>query len=229
MNLFETPLQPSTLKSGAVVYYADAHTKASESLHGLQVARVVVSTDKSFVLDNGKKFNPDNGFEVTRGLPGFLYPYNCTTQAMVKDAVDKLFLINEVLSIDFNSLTTQQLSMIRDVARGAFTQIKSPSPCGGCSDTVEVAGINIELEQNLEGLAAFYGTRKPDSELDDIEAELASQDLLAKHPSPDINTTLSNATYALTETELDDTDDEDEDADDEDDDLYEADQDPLED
>lgn len=161
MNLFKTtPLQPSTLSAGTVVYYADATTHGNEYLHGLQTTKVMVSDEKSFILDNGKRFNPATGLEITRGSQGYLYPYNSTTKAMVKDAEDKLFLVNEVLSIDFSSLTTQQLSMIRDVARGAFTQVTAPSPCsGGCGEaepilsfvkdlrenTVEVAGIDIDI------------------------------------------------------------------------------------
>ena len=179
MNLFKTtPLQPSTLSAGTVVYYADATTHGNEYLHGLQTTKVMVSDEKSFILDNGKRFNPTTGLEITRGSQGYLYPYNSTTKAMVKDAEDKLFLVNEVLSIDFSSLTTQQLSMIRDVARGAFTQVTAPSPCGGgCGDTVQVAGIDINL-------SAIESIRT-------VEAPIAFPD----------------ATYELTKEELDDIDD----------------------
>ena len=160
-NLFDTPvLHPKDLGSGTIVYYADHHTFSNEYLHGLQVCKVMVSTDKSFLLDNGKKFNPETGLEVTKGNGGVLYPYNSTTRAAVQDAQSKLFLVNEVISINFSKLTTQQLSMILDVSRGAFTQVsygaggevlfsnpsKPPSPCGGgCRDTVQVAGIDIDI------------------------------------------------------------------------------------
>jgi bacterioferritin-associated ferredoxin len=190
-NLFETdPVHPSELHAGSVIYYADAHTYSNQYLHGLQVAKVMVSNEKSFILDNGKRFNPATGEEVTRGNQGYLYPYTATTKAMVQDAETKLFLVNEVLSIDFNALTTQQLSLIKDVARGAFTQVTALSPCGGecgnCQDTVEVAGLDIELAQ-----------RQPE-----VTAPIAFND----------------ATYELTQEELDDI----EDADDEDDDDYDS-------
>lgn len=146
-NLFETePLHPSEVHTGCVVYYADHHALTNEYLHALQVCKVVTADSKSFVLDNGKKFNPETGLEVTRGNGGVLYPYTFDTKAMVQDAQSKLFLINEVLSVDFSALTTQQLSMILDVSRGAFTQVTAPTPCGGgCRDTVQVAGIDIDI------------------------------------------------------------------------------------
>lgn len=145
-NLFETePLHPSEVHTGCVVYYADHHALINECLHALQVCKVVSIDSKSFVLDNGRKFNPETGLEITRGNGGVLYPYTFDTKAMVQDAQSKLFLINEVLSVDFSALTTQQLSMILDVSRGAFTQITAPTPCGGCGDTVQVAGIDIDI------------------------------------------------------------------------------------
>jgi hypothetical protein len=186
-NLFETdPLHPSEVHAGAVVYYADSHTHGNQYLHGLQTTKVMVSDDKSFILDNGKRFNPTTGREITRGNEGYLYPYTSVTKAMVLDAETKLFLVNEVLSIDFSALTTQQLSMILDVARGAFTQITAPTPCGGgCGDTVKVAGIDIDI-----------------SDIQPIEA-------------PDVVAPIAftDASYELTPSELDaieEADDEDE-------------------
>lgn len=146
-NLFDTPvLHPKDLSAGTIVYYADHHTFTNEYLHGLQVCKVMVSTDRSFLLDNGRKFNPETGSEITKGNGGVLYPYTPTTRTLVQDAQSKLFLVNEVISINFSKLTTQQLSMILDVSRGAFTQVSAPSPCGGgCRDTVQVAGIDIDI------------------------------------------------------------------------------------
>lgn len=200
-NLFETdPVHPSELHAGSVIYYADAHTYSNQYLHGLQVAKVMVSNEKSFILDNGKRFNPATGEEVTRGNQGYLYPYTATTKAMVQDAETKLFLVNEVLSIDFNALTTQQLSLIKDVARGAFTQVTAPSPCGGgCGDskttveaqpiitnirdligpTVEVAGIDVDISQpEVTAPIAFNDAtyELSDSELDDIESADEDED-----------------------------------------------------
>ena len=176
-NLFDTPIQPTTLAVGSVVYYADSHTHSNAYLHGLQIAKVLVSNDRFFVLDNGKRFNPTTGKEITRGSEGYLYPYTPVTKAMVEDAQSKLFLVHEVLSIDFSTLTTQQLSMILDVSKGAFTQITAPSPCGsGCQDTVEVAGINIDIsplnaEPDILATIGFNDAtyELSDSELDDIE------------------------------------------------------------
>ena len=197
-NLFETdPVHPSELHAGSVIYYADAHTYSNQYLHGLQVAKVMVSNEKSFILDNGKRFNPATGEEVTRGNQGYLYPYTATTKAMVQDAETKLFLVNEVLSIDFNALTTQQLSMIKDVARGAFTQVTAPSPCGGgcgnCQDTVEVAGLDIELAQRqlwspevTAPIASNDATYElSDSELDDIESADEDEDNYEDEEDPD--------------------------------------------
>lgn len=192
-NLFETdPVHPSELHAGCVVYYADAHTYSNQCLHGLQTTKVMVSDEKSFVLDNGKRFNPTTGKEITRGNEGYLYPYTSVTKAMVLDAQSKLFLVNEVLSIDFSALTTQQLSMILDVSRGAFTQVTATSPCGGCGDTVKVAGLDVEVEQNLHGLAELYGARQPESE---VLATIGFND----------------ATYKLSSAELDDIEDADDD------------------
>lgn len=181
-NLFDTPvLHPKDLGSGTIVYYADHHTFSNEYLHGLQVCKVMVSTDKSFLLDNGKKFNPETGLEVTKGNGGVLYPYNSTTRAAVQDAQSKLFLVNEVISINFSKLTTQQLSMILDVARGAFTQVSAPSPCGGCRDTVQVAGIDIDIS--------------------DIEPT----------PTVEAPIGISDATYELSDEDEDEDEDEDDD------------------
>lgn len=206
MNLFETPISPKYISKGALVYYADAYTAKSEQAHLLQLTQVTSISGDAVYLDNGKKFSKENGSEITRGNGGNLYLFTEFTQALVKDAQAKLPILNEVLSIDFSSLTTQQLSMIRDVARGAFTQVSygrggevlfsntpntAPTPCGGgCGDTVNVAGIDIEIEH-----------------------ELASQDLLAKHPSPDVLAPIAftDATYELTEAELDAIDGADED------------------
>jgi hypothetical protein len=168
-NLFETdPLHPSEVHAGAVVYYADSHTHGNQYLHGLQTTKVMVSDDKSFILDNGKRFNPTTGREITRGNEGYLYPYTSVTKAMVLDA------------------ETKQLSMILDVARGAFTQITAPTPCGGgCGDTVKVAGIDIDI-----------------SDIQPIEAS----DVVAP-------IAFTDASYELTPSELDaieEADDEDE-------------------
>jgi hypothetical protein len=186
-----SPIKPHDLFKGDVVYYADAHAIETDAIHLLQVTKVVSVTSTSVILDNGRKFLL-TGEEVTRGSKGVLYDYTQLTRAMVTEAQNKLSLLNDVEGIDFSTLTTQQLSMILDVARGAFTQVTAPSPCGGCGDTVKVAGIDIEVEH-----------------------ELASQNLLAKHPSPDVLAAIAftDATYELTEAELDDIEDADEDDD----------------
>lgn len=185
MNLFETdPVHPSELHAGCVVYYADSHTYNNQYLHGLQTTKVMVSDEKSFILDNGKRFNPTTGLEITRGSQGYLYPYTSVTKAMVLDAETKLFLVNEVLSIDFSTLTVQQLSMILDVSRGAFTQVTAPSPCGGgCGDTVQVAGIDINISdiESIPTVKAPIGiadaTYKLSDEDDEGEFEEVSTNL----------------------------------------------------
>lgn len=196
-NLFETePLHPSEVHTGCVVYYADHHAFTNECLHALQVCKVIAADSKSFVLDNGKKFNPETGLEVTRGNGGVLYPYTFDTKAMVQDAQSKLFLINEVLSVDFSALTTQQLSMILDVSRGAFTQITAPTPCGGgcrdtvgkpsqqsfidslransyTADTVQVAGIDIDISdiESIPTVEAPIGIADATYELSDEDED----------------------------------------------------------
>ena len=175
MNLFDTqPQSPQDLFKGDICYYADGHAVESQLPHLLQVTKVVTVTSQSIILDNGRKFSLESGEEVTRGAKGVLYPYTYGTIAMVTEAQQKLSLLNEVESIDFSTLTAQQLSMIKDVARGAFTQVTAPTPCGGCGDTVEVAGIDIETTQ-----------------------------------APEVTTTIAfnDATYELTQEELDDIED----------------------
>lgn len=225
-NLFETdPLHPSEVHAGAVVYYADSHTHGNQYLHGLQTTKVMVSDDKSFILDNGKRFNPTTGREITRGNEGYLYPYTSVTKAMVLDAETKLFLVNEVLSIDFSALTTQQLSMILDVARGAFTQITAPTPCGGgCGDTVKVAGMDIEVEQANTLRAAQRVVTA-----DEVSASIANdvarvtesmrdRPLLTNIAPVEVSATIgfNDATYELSDSELDDIDEDDEDDEDDD-------------
>jgi len=187
-NLFDTPvLHPKDLIAGTIVYYADYHTFSEESLHGLQVCKVMVSTDRSFLLDNGRKFNPETGSEITKGNGGVLYPYTPTTRTLVQDAQSRLFLVNEVISINFSKLTTQQLSMILDVSRGAFTQVSAPSPCGGgCRDTVQVAGIDIDIS-DIEPISveAPIGISDATYELsDEDEGEIAKA--ARYNPSDDI-------------------------------------------
>lgn len=205
-NLFETdPVHPSELHAGSVVYYADAHAYGNQYLHGLQVAKVMVSNEKSFILDNGKRFNPATGEEVTRGNQGYLYPYTATTKAMVQDAETKLFLVNEVASINFNALTTQQLSLIKDVARGAFTQVTMSSPCGGgCGDSKTT----VEAQPIIANIRDLIG---PTVEVAGIDVDISQ---------PEVTATIAfnDATYELTQEELDDI----EDADDEDDDDYDS-------
>jgi len=229
-NLFETdPLHPSEVHAGAVVYYADSHTHGNQYLHGLQTTKVMVSDDKSFILDNGKRFNPTTGREITRGNEGYLYPYTSVTKAMVLDAETKLFLVNEVLSIDFSALTTQQLSMILDVARGAFTQITAPTPCGGgCGDTVKVAGMDVEVEQANTLRAAQRVVTA-----DEVSASIANDVARVTESMRDrplltnwirliapveVSATigLNDATYELSDSELDDIDEDDEDDEDDD-------------
>lgn len=174
MNLFDTQnLSPKDLFKGDLCYYADGHAVEARLTHLLQVTKVVTVTDKSIILDNGRKFSIESGEEVTRGVKGLLYPYIYGTIAMVTEAQQKLSLLNDVESVDFSTLTSQQLSMIKDVARGAFTQVLNPSPCGGCGDTVRVAGIDIETAQAPEVSAtiAFNDAtyELTQEELDDIE------------------------------------------------------------
>lgn len=173
-NLFETEsLNPSELFKGDVVYYADAHAVEHKQLHSLQVTKVVSVTGQSVILDNGRKFSIESGTETTRGLAGVLYPYTSLIKAMVTEAQNRLTLLNDVEGINFSALTSQQLSMILDVSRGAFTQVSAPSPCGGgCHDTVEVAGIDIDIPQSevIAPIAFNDATYElTQDELDDIE------------------------------------------------------------
>lgn len=207
-NLFDTTaLHPSDLSAGAIVYYADHHCVSNKYLHALQVCKVMVSTDRSFLLDNGRKFNPETGTEITKSNGGFLYPYTPTTRAMVQDAQSKLFLVNEVLSIDFNALTTQQLSLIKDVARGAFTQVTMSSPCGGgCGDSKTT----VEAQPIITNIRDLIG---PTVEVAGIDVDISQ---------PEVTATIAfnDATYELTPSEVDalhEADDEDDNYDDEED------------
>lgn len=139
------PFPVNSLTKGDVVYYADAHAIETDAIHLLQVTTVAAITSTSVLFDNGRKFLL-SGEEVTRGSKGAIYAYTSLAKAMVTEAQNKLALLNDVKAINFNSLSLQQLSMILDVARGAFTQVSAPSPCGGgCRDTVQVAGIDIDI------------------------------------------------------------------------------------
>lgn len=139
------PFPINSLSKGDVVYYADAHAIETDAIHLLQVTTVAAITSTSVLFDNGRKFLL-SGEEVTRGSKGAIYAYTSLAKAMVTEAQNKLALLNDVKAVNFNSLSLQQLSMILDVARGAFTQVSAPSPCGGgCRDTVQVAGIDIDI------------------------------------------------------------------------------------
>lgn len=139
------PFPINSLSKGDVVYYADAHAIETDAIHLLQVTTVAAITSTSVLFDNGRKFLL-SGEEVTRGNKGAIYAYTSLAKAMVTEAQNKLALLNDVKAINFNSLSLQQLSMILDVSRGAFTQVSAPSPCGGgCGDTVQVAGIDIDI------------------------------------------------------------------------------------
>lgn len=182
-NLF--PLSPAELFKGDVVYYADAHAIETDAIHLLQVTKVVSVTSTSVILDNGRKFLL-TGEEVTRGNKGVLYDYTSLTKAMVTEAQDKLTLLNDVESINFSTLTSQQLSIILDVIRGAFTQVTAASPCGGCGDKVEVSGLSFETQTAIENA---YGSQP------EVVTPIAFND----------------ATYELSSAELDDIEDADED------------------
>ena len=175
-----TNLDPSpvnSLSKGDVVYYADAHAIETDAIHLLQVTTVASITSTSVLFDNGRKFLL-SGEEVTRGNKGAIYAYTSLTKAMVSEAQNKLALLNDVKAINFNSLSLQQLSMILDVSRGAFTQITAPTPCGGgCRDTVQVAGIDIDIS-DIESIPT-------------VEAPIG----------------IADATYELSEAELDDVED----------------------
>lgn len=138
---------PNELFVGDILYYADYHSVENNLTHLLQVTKVTRVTSQSVSFDNGRKFSLETGEEMGRGSKGILYPYTNLTIAMVQESQSKLSLLNDVESIDFQSLSVQQLSMIKDVARGAFTQVTAPSPCGGgCGDKVQVSGIDFELD-----------------------------------------------------------------------------------
>lgn len=181
----------SALSKDSLVYYADAYTLESKRIHLLQLTQVIRVAGDSVFLDNGKKFSIADNTEVCKGNSGAIYIYSKYHQALIANAQTKLSLLAKVDSINLAELSLQQLSMILDVSRGAFTQVTAPTPCGGgCGDTVNVAGIDIEIEH-----------------------ELASQDLLAKHPSPDVLAPIAfnDATYELSDSELDAIEDADED------------------
>ena len=219
-NLFDTPvLHPKDLSAGTIVYYADHHTFTNEYLHGLQVCKVMVSTDRSFLLDNGRKFNPETGLEVTKGNGGVLYPYNPTTRAAIQDAQSKLFLVNEVISINFSKLTTQQLSMILDVARGAFTQVSAPSPCGGgCNEVEPILSFVKDLRENTVQVAGIdIEVNTTSSDLDKITESMRNRPLPADIAPVDVTAPIgiADATYELS----DEDEDEDEEYNDEYDDI----------
>lgn len=241
MNLFDTQtLSPPDLFKGDICYYADGHAVESQLPHLLQVTKVVTVTSQSIILDNGRKFSLESGEEVTRGAKGVLYPYTYGTIAMVTEAQQKLSLLNEVESIDFSTLTAQQLSMIRDVARGAFTQVTMSSPCGGgCGEdkggviddygnivypTVQVAGIDVDISSHQPLVPPFKFDPANPPMVMDAEGNVYNPDgsVYIETESPEVTAPIAfnDATYELTPSEVDalhETDDEDDNYDDEED------------
>jgi hypothetical protein len=189
------PFPINSLSKGDVAYYADAHAIETSAIHLLQVTTVAAITSTSVLFDNGRKFLL-SGEEVTRGNKGAIYAYTSLTRAMVSEAQNKLALLNEVKAVNFNSLSLQQLSMILDVSRGAFTQVTTPSPCGGgcndtvgkpsqqsfidslransyTADTVQVAGIDIDISdiESIPTVEAPIGIADATYELSDEDED----------------------------------------------------------
>ena len=166
-----TKLDPKSLSKGDICYYANGCAVEFQQLHLFQVTRVVAVKNQFITLDNGCKFNLESGEEVTKSAKGQLYPYSHETIKMVTEAQQKLSLINEVQAIDFSSLTVQQLSMIKDVSRGAFTQVTAPSPCGGGCGGRPVTYHDDSTPDIATSIGLNDATYElDDSELDDIEA-----------------------------------------------------------
>ena len=70
--------------------------------------------------------------------------------------------------------------MILDVSRGAFTQVTAPSPCGGCGDTVQVAGIDIDISdiESIPTVEAPIGIADATYELSDEDEDEDESDYL---------------------------------------------------
>lgn len=182
------PFPINSLSKGDVVYYADAHAIETDAIHLLQVTTVVSITSTSVSFDNGRKFLL-SGEEITRGNKGAIYAYTSLTRAMVTEAQNKLALLNDVKAINFNSLSLQQLSMILDVAKGAFTLMSAPSPCSGdCNEVEPILSFVKDLRENTVQVAGI------DIDISDIE------------PTPTVEAPIgiSDATYELSDEDEDD-------------------------
>ncbi len=171
----------SNLFKGNLVYYADSHAVETKRTHLLQLTQVSSVSGDSVFLDNGRKVSISDNTEVCRGNGGRIYVYSTMSEALVKEAQSKLSVVTDLKAIDFNSLSLQQLSMIRDVARGAFTQVTAPSPCsGGCRDTVQVAGIDIDISdiqpEEVSATIAFNDASYELSSSDSDDIEDANED-----------------------------------------------------
>ncbi len=178
MTLFDNPIDPSTLFQGDIVYYANGHAVENKLVHLLQVTQVASVTSSLVILDNERKFSLETGEEVTRSSKGALYPYTQANSIEVSNAQRKLGLVNDVRAIDFNSLSVQQLTMIRDVANGAFTQIAAPSPCSGCGSSSSVNPNDDEYDEfpDDEDDNDYIVTRTIDDDDDLEDAEDLDED-----------------------------------------------------
>jgi hypothetical protein len=217
MNLFDTQtLSPQDLFKGDICYYADGHAVEARLPHLLQVTKVVTVTGQSITLDNGRKFNLESCEETTRGSKGVLYEYSYRTISMVTEAQQVLSLLNDVEAIDFSSLSSQQLSMIKDVARGAFTQVTMPSPCGGgCGDTTQVAGIDVEVDPIASDVAKVLEGMRSRPLPTNLSGFAVIGDSI-EQPEVTSNIAFNDASYELTPSELDAIENADDDDDDED-------------
>ena len=141
-----TPAVIRPLQKGDLVYYASPLATHNDFPYLSQLTQVEKVSNTTIFLDNGKKFSIERKEEICRGESGCLYEYSAFNKAIVKESEAKLSVLKSVEAIDFSSLSSQQLSMILDVSRGAFTLVTNSSPCGGgCSDTMESDGQSVQI------------------------------------------------------------------------------------
>ena len=164
------------LEKGDLVYYASFIATSEDRPHLLQLTQVQKVNDTTVFLDNGKKFSINLGIEMCRGDGGCLYEYSTFSEAMVKESQAKLSVLNNVEAIDFSALSLQQLSMILDVSRGAFTQVSNYTPCGGGCTEVEPDALSGTTTPVMFADATFTLSNSEEDEDEDYDDESDDED-----------------------------------------------------
>jgi len=171
-----TPAVIRPLQKGDLVYYASPLATHNDFPYLSQLTQVEKVSNTTIFLDNGKKFSIERKEEICRGESGCLYEYSAFNKAIVKESEAKLSVLKSVEAIDFSSLSSQQLSMILDVSRGAFTLVTNSSPCGGGCTEVEPDALSGTTTPVMFADATFTLSNSEEDEDEDYDDESDDED-----------------------------------------------------